>query len=61
MASARPRRWLTRDAETSHLNEDREDTALDRLVGHSLTYRIALGLRAGQKAFTLRSLAGTLR
>ena len=52
------RGWLTRDAETSHLDLDREDTALDGLLGHSLTYRIALGPRAGQKAFTLRSLPG---
>ena len=49
------RGWLTRDAESSHLNLDREDTALDSLLSHSITYRIALSPRAGQKAFTLRS------
>ncbi len=54
------RGWLTRDAQSSQLNLDREDTALDSLLGHSITYRIALGPRAGQKAFTLRSLPGTL-
>jgi hypothetical protein len=36
----------------------REDTALDSLLGHSITYRIALGPRAGQKAFTLQSVPG---
>ena len=30
-----------------------------QLLSHSITYRIALGSRAGQKAFTLRSLPGT--
>ena len=53
------RGWLTRDAESSHLTLDREDTALDSLLSHSITYRIALGSRTGQKAFTLRSLPGT--
>ena len=42
-----------------HLNLDREGTALDSLLSHSITHRIALGARAGQKAFTLRSLPGT--
>ena len=45
----------------SHLSLDREDTALDSLLSHSITYRIALGPRAGQKAFTLQSLPGTSR
>ena len=53
------RGWLTRDAESSHLTLDREATALDSLLSHSITYRIALGSRAGQKAFTLRSLPAT--
>ena len=53
--------WLQRDAESSHLSLDREDTALDSLLSHSITYRIALGPRAGQKAFTLQSLPGTSR
>ena len=54
------RGWLTRDAESSHLSLDREATTLDSLLGHSITYRIALGPRAGQKAFMLQSLPGTL-
>jgi hypothetical protein len=29
------------------------------LLGHSITYRIAMGPRAGQKAFTVQSLTGT--
>jgi len=33
---------------------------LDLLLSHSITDRIALGPRAGQKAFTLRSLPGTI-
>ena len=45
----------------SHLTLDREGTALDSLLSHSITYRIALGPRAGQKAFTLQSLPGTSR
>ena len=53
------RGWLTRDAESSHLTLDREATALDSLPSRSITYRIALGSRAGQKAFTLRSLPAT--
>ena len=55
------RGWLTRYAESSHLSLDREDTALDSLLSHSITYRIALGPRAGQKAFTQQSLPATSR
>lgn len=29
---------------------------LDDLIGHSITYRIAVGPRAGQKLFTLQTL-----
>ena len=53
------RGWPTWNAESSHLALDREVTALDSLLSHSITYRIALGPRAAQKAFTLRSLPGT--
>ena len=41
LAALVPRPWLTRDAESSHLNLDREDTALESLLSHSITYRIA--------------------
>src|SRR5690606_37190397 len=30
---------------------------LDDLIGHSITYRIAVGPRAGQKVFTLQTVA----
>ena len=51
--------WLTRDVEGSQRTVDREGTALDRLLSHSISYRLAVGPRAGHKAFTLRSLPGT--
>jgi hypothetical protein len=31
--------------------------AMDDLIGHSITYRVALGPRAGQKVFTLHTVA----
>jgi hypothetical protein len=34
-----------------------EGAALNDLIGHSITYRVAVGPRKGQKVFTLRSLA----
>ena len=42
------RGWPTWNAESSHLALDREVTALDSLLSHSITYRIALGPRAGE-------------
>ena len=39
------RGWLTRDAAGSQLTVNRADTALDRLLSHSITDRIALGPR----------------
>ena len=49
---------LERDAESAWLNgEPAEAGALDDLIGHSITYRIAVGPRAGQKVFTLQSIA----
>ncbi len=33
-----------------------EASALDDLIGHSITYRIAVGPRAGQKLFTLQTI-----
>jgi hypothetical protein len=36
--------WLAANSEAG---------ALDDLIGHSITYRIAVGPRAGQKLFTL--------
>ena len=49
---------LERDAESAWLNgEPAEAGALDDLIGHSITYRIAVGPRAGQKVFRLQSIA----
>ena len=49
---------IERDAESAWLNgEPAEAGALDDLIGHSITYRIAVGPRAGQKVFTLQSIA----
>jgi len=47
---------IERDAESAWLSGDSGEVgALDDLIGHSITYRIAVGPRAGQKVFTLRS------
>ena len=48
---------LVRDVETSYLAlEVGDDAALDDLLSHSITYRIALGPHQGQKAFTLQTI-----
>lgn len=47
---------VERDAEHAWLTRDGEAGALDDLIGPSITYRIALGPRAGQKLFTLQTL-----
>ncbi len=49
---------LERDLESSWLTLDPtdEDDGMNALQGHSITYRIAVGPRAGQKAFTLQTL-----
>ena len=49
---------IERDAENAWLSGDSGEVgALDDLIGHSITYRIAVGPRAGQKVFTLQSVA----
>lgn len=45
--------WLQLDA------LDEESACMDRLRGHSVTYRIAIGPHAGKKAFTLQTLPAT--
>jgi hypothetical protein len=48
---------LARDAESSYLELD--PTAggpMDDLLGHSITYRVAVGPRAGQKVFSLQTV-----
>ncbi len=50
-----------RDAENSYLSTGPgEADGLAALVGHSITYRIAVGPHEGRKAFTLQSLAPAL-
>lgn len=45
-----------RDMENAWLLGDGEGGPLDDLLGHSITYRIAVGPRAGQKLFTLQTV-----
>jgi hypothetical protein len=48
---------IERDAENAWLSGDPVPVgSLDDLIGHSITYRIAIGPRAGQKVFTLRTV-----
>ena len=47
---------IERDMENAWLAADGSGGALDDLIGHSITYRIAVGPRAGQKLFTLQTL-----
>ena len=48
---------LVRDEENDFLTVDAsDDSTLDELRSHSITYRIALGPHAGRKAFTLQTL-----
>jgi hypothetical protein len=49
---------LERDLDNAWLTAQSEAGALDDLIGHSITYRIAVGPRTGQKLFTLRTLPG---
>ena len=48
---------LERDAENAYLQLDHiEEDPMHQLQGHSITYRIAIGPRQGQKVFTLQTL-----
>ena len=48
---------LVRDLEDSFLTLDAPDgSGFDELLGHSITYRIALGPHQGRKAFTLQTI-----
>jgi hypothetical protein len=47
---------IERDIENAWLAAGAEPGPLDDLIGHSITYRIAVGPRAGQKVFTLQLL-----
>ena len=52
---------VERDLENAWLAADTEAGPLDDLLGHSITYRIAVGPRAGQKLFTLQMVAPRLQ
>ncbi len=47
---------VERDMENAWLTTDGSSGPLDDLIGHSITYRIAVGPRAGQALFTLQTL-----
>jgi ribosomal protein S27E len=47
---------IERDMESAWLAMQGEGGPLDDLIGHSITYRIAVGARAGQKLFTLQTV-----
>ena len=48
---------LERDAENSYLTTDVvSEDSMNQLLGHSITYRIAVGPQAGRKVFTLQTL-----
>jgi ribosomal protein S27E len=50
---------LVRDCENAYLSLDPAAAGpMDDLLGHSITYRVAMGPRAGQKVFTLQSVPG---
>jgi hypothetical protein len=51
---------IERDIENAWLCADSEAGPLDDVIGHSITYRIAVGPRAGQKLFTLQTLPARL-
>jgi len=52
---------IERDIENAWLSAGAEPGPLDDLIGHSLTYRIAVGPRAGQKLFTLQTVPPRLQ
>jgi hypothetical protein len=52
---------VERDIESAWLSADEPGSGpLDDLLGHSITYRIAVGPRAGQKLFTLQTVPARL-
>jgi len=52
---------IERDIENAWLSSGAQPGPLDDLLGHSITYRIAVGPRAGQKLFTLQTVAPRLQ
>jgi len=49
--------WSNATSRILRLAADTHAGPLDDLLGHSITYRIAVGPRAGQKLFTLQTVA----
>ena len=47
---------IERDMENAWLSTQGSEGPLDDLIGHSITYRVAVGPRAGQKLFTLQTV-----
>ena len=48
---------LERDCENGHLSEDAlDEDPMNPLLGHSITYRIAVGPHTGRKVFSLQTL-----
>jgi hypothetical protein len=47
---------IERDLENARLSTQGAEGPLDDLIGHSITYRVAVGPRAGQKLFTLQTV-----
>jgi hypothetical protein len=47
---------IERDIENAWLAGDFQAGPLDDLIGHSITYRIAVGPRAGQNLFALQTV-----
>ncbi len=48
---------LARNDTSSYLTmELRDDNAMSQLLGHSITYRIAVGPQQGRKVFTLQTI-----
>ena len=50
---------VERDMENAWLATDGRGGPLGDLIGHSITYRIAVGPRAGHKLFTLQTLSAS--
>jgi len=49
---------LERDEDNSYLSEDAlDDDPMNALLGHSITYRIAVGPHTGRKVFSLQTLS----
>jgi hypothetical protein len=52
---------LEKDEESSYLHLDGlEEDPMQQLLGHSITYRVAVGARQGQKVFTLQTVTAKL-